>query len=197
MTPTADDRQAIADLMTGWMHRDLAEWDALRNLFHPDGRIEVVWFDGLDAEFVDASAAMGASDFRTKHVIASPMVRFSADGLRAVSETNAIIVGENARLGLGCNEHNRFLDRLERRDGTWRILDRRCVYDSGTFTFPIGFVEIDTAALARHPREYAPLAYLLEASGFPIERRLATRGSDLERTLKRAATDWLGGPGTT
>lgn len=191
MTPTADDRQAIADLMTGWMHRDLAEWDRLRDLFHPDGRIEVVWFDGPASQFVDASAAMGASEFRTKHMIGSPMVRFSADGRRAVSETNAIIVGQNARLGLGCDEHSRFLDRVERRDGRWRILDRRCLYDSGTFTFPTGFVQIDTSALARYPREYAPLAYLLEASGYPIERTLATRGSDLERTLKQRASEWL------
>ena len=35
------DRQAIADLMTGWMHRDLAEWDQLRALFHADGVIEI------------------------------------------------------------------------------------------------------------------------------------------------------------
>ena len=36
-----DDRLQITDLLTGWMHRDLGEWQQLRNLFHPDGTIEI------------------------------------------------------------------------------------------------------------------------------------------------------------
>lgn len=28
-----DDRLQITDLLTGWMHRDLGEWEQLRNLF--------------------------------------------------------------------------------------------------------------------------------------------------------------------
>jgi hypothetical protein len=37
MKAVLEDRQSIADLMTGWIHRDLAEWDKLLALFHPDG----------------------------------------------------------------------------------------------------------------------------------------------------------------
>src|SRR6266403_523227 len=59
--------QSIADLMTGWIHRDLAEWDQLRELFHPDGTIEISWFEGLASDFVDGSMRMGKSDLRTKH----------------------------------------------------------------------------------------------------------------------------------
>lgn len=191
MNATLQDRQDIADLMTGWIHRDLGEWDLLRELFHPDGRIEVTWFEGPASEFVDASARMGASDLRTKHLITAPVVTFSADGMRAVSETNAVIVAENVRLGLGCEAHNRFIDRLERRDAGWRILHRTSVYDFGSFTFPVGVVEIDRAALEKYPREYAALAYLLEVSGFPVQRTFATRGSELERVIKQSAMDWL------
>ncbi|WP_225928069.1 nuclear transport factor 2 family protein [Rhodococcus opacus] len=73
------DRRAIDDLMTGWIRRDLAQWDAMRELFHPDGIIEITWFTGLFTDFVDASARMGASDLRTKHVITSPVVAFNPD----------------------------------------------------------------------------------------------------------------------
>ncbi|GAA3294399.1 hypothetical protein GCM10020295_18820 [Streptomyces cinereospinus] len=59
MNVTSQDRQDIADLMTGWIHRDLGEWDRLKGLFHPDGRIEITWFEGPAYEFVDASARMG------------------------------------------------------------------------------------------------------------------------------------------
>ncbi|MFF0584360.1 nuclear transport factor 2 family protein [Streptomyces sp. NPDC003781] len=191
MTPTLQDRQDIANLMTGWIHRDLADWDGLRELFHPDGRIEVTWFEGPAGDFVDASARMGASDFRTKHLITAPVVTFSADGTRAVSETNAVIIGENVRLELGANGHNRFIDRIERREGVWRIVDRKSVYDFASFTFPAGLVEVDKAALAAYPREYGALAYLLDVSGFPVQRVFATKGSDLERTIKQSAHDWL------
>ena len=56
MTTTPQDRQDIAELMTGWIHRDLGEWDRLRELFHPDAQIEITWFEGPASDFVDASA---------------------------------------------------------------------------------------------------------------------------------------------
>jgi hypothetical protein len=195
MTGTLQDRQDIADLMTGWIHRDLAEWDRLRALFHQDGRIEVSWFEGPASDFVDASQRMGVSDLSTKHLIASPVVTFSSDGTRAVSETNAVIIVENVSLELGCEAHSRLIDRLERRAGEWRIVDRKVSYDRSHFTFPCGVVDIDREVVNRHPREYAALAYLLDVSGFPVRRVFATRGSDLERTIKREAFDWLGGEG--
>jgi SnoaL-like domain len=46
-----EDRAEIADLMSGWIHRDLGEWDELRNLFHDDATIEITWFDGTAGEF--------------------------------------------------------------------------------------------------------------------------------------------------
>jgi hypothetical protein len=63
MQTVLEDRQSIADLMTGWIHRDLAEWDKLRELFHPDGSIEISWFEGLASDFVDGSMRMGKSEY--------------------------------------------------------------------------------------------------------------------------------------
>lgn len=190
-TPTLQDRQDITDLMSGWIHRDLGEWDRLRDLFHPGARIEITWFEGAASDFVDASARMATTDLRTKHLITAPRVTFSADGTRAVSETNAVIVAENSSLGLGCNGHNRFIDRIERRDGVWRIVDRKSVYDFATFTFPVGITEIDAEVVAKYPREYGALAYVLDRSGFPVGRTFATKGSELERDIKEPAFAWL------
>ncbi|MFK0292781.1 nuclear transport factor 2 family protein [Streptomyces sp. NPDC090442] len=193
MAATLQDRQDIADLMTGWIHRDLGAWDRLRDLFHPDARIAITWFEGPAHEFVDASAKMSASDLRSKHLITAPVVTFSADGTRAVSETNAVIIGENIRIGLGCNCHNRFIDQLERRDGVWRIVDRKSVYDFASFTFPTGIVDIDREVIAAYPREYAALAYLLQESGYAVRRAFPTKGSELEREIKQSALTWLRG----
>jgi hypothetical protein len=178
-----EDRLSIADLMTGWIHRDLGEWDRLRNLFHPDATLDITWFAGKASDFVDGSMKMGASDFKAKHVIASPVVTFNGD--KAIAETNAIIAVDNAVLGVGCEGHARFYDRVE------KIVDRQAIYDTCTFTFPTGFVEIDKRAVQKYPREYAPLAYLLEKSGFPVNRVYPTKGSDLEKTLKAKGQTWL------
>ncbi|MFO6296624.1 nuclear transport factor 2 family protein [Rahnella selenatireducens] len=185
------DRQQINDLMNGWMYRDLGNWDGLRNLFHPDGTIEITWFEGLASDFVDGSMRMGASDLRTKHLIAQPVVTFNASGNKAILETNAMIMGENVILNLGCECHNRFYDLAEKRDGVWKLFHRQSVYDMGTFTFPLGQVEIDQSIVTKYPREYAALAYLLEKSGFPLSRIFATRGSELEQKMKASAKAWL------
>jgi SnoaL-like domain len=189
MPANLEDRQAIADLMTGWMRRDLAQWDALRELFHADGTIEVTWFEGLFSDFVDASMRMGASDMRTKHVIATPVVTFHGD--RAITETNAFVVAENVRLGIGSIAHNRFYDRVEKRDGAWKIVYRQSVYDMGYITFPADPVEVDGELIRRFPREYAALAYVLEQSGFPVKRVFATKGSELEKSMKADGQAWL------
>jgi hypothetical protein len=134
MQTMIEDRQQITDLMTGWIHRDLGHWDALRSLFHADGTIEVTWFEGLFGDFVDASARMGASDLKTKHMIGNPVITFN--GNKAIVETNAMIIGENIKLDLGCCVHNRFYDLVEKRNVEWKIVRRQSVYDMGSFTFP-------------------------------------------------------------
>lgn len=184
-----EDRLSIADLMTGWIHRDLGEWDKLRELFHPDATIKITWFEGKASDFIDGSMKMGKSDFKTKHVITSPVVTFKGD--RAIAETNAMVAGDQTSLGVGCLNHCRFYDRVEKRNGVWKILEREAIYDMGTFTFPFGVVELDTAAIRQYPREYAPLAYLLAKSGFPVNRIYATKGSDLEKTIKANGQTWL------
>jgi hypothetical protein len=102
-----------------------------------------------------------------------------------------MIVGENIRLRLGATTHNRFLDRVEKRDGTWKIVNRQSIYDMGSITFPLGPVNVDAHQIAAHPGEYAAVAYLLELSGFPAAKVFATKGSDLEHDIKTAGATWL------
>jgi len=47
--------------------------------------------------------------------------------------------------------------------------------------------ELDSAGIGRYQREYAPLAYLLEESGFPVDRVSSTNGSDQEKAIKTSA----------
>ena len=136
---------------------------------------------------------MGASDVRTKHLIGTPVVTFNANATRAIVETNAMIIGENVKLNLGCIGHNRFYDMAEKRDGVWKLFHRQSIYDMASFTFPLGMVAIDQSMVGKYPREYAALAYLLEKSGFPVQRVFATRGSILEQQMKADGKRWLSG----
>ncbi len=172
------------------MHRDLGEWAALRQLFHPDGTIEITWFEGLARDFVDGSMRMGASDLRTKHLIGTPVITFNARGNKAILETNAMIIAENVKLNLGCECHNRFYDRAEKRDGVWRLFHRQSIYDMGTFTFPLGPVEIDPSVAQAYPVN----TLLWPISGterFSAGTDFATRGSELEVKMKAEAKSWL------
>ncbi|WP_328472965.1 nuclear transport factor 2 family protein [Streptomyces sp. NBC_00448] len=189
MDARLEDRAAIADLMTGWIHRDLGEWDQLRDLFHPGATVEITWFDGPASDFIEGSARTGASDLRTKHVIAGPSITFN--GNRALAQTSAILLAENTALELGATAHNRFWDRVEKRDGAWRIAKRQSFYDMSSFNFLTKVHEIDEKAVRSFPREYAALAYLLEKSGFPVVREFPTRGSALETEIKAAGSAWL------
>lgn len=60
-------------------------------------------------------------------------------------------------------------------------------------TFPQGIVEIDKATAEKFPIAYAPLAYLLEKSGFPLSREFASKGSVLETEMKAEGQAWLKG----
>lgn len=91
---------------------------------------------------------------------------FNSSVNRAIVETNAMIIGENVKLNLGMVTHNRFYDMAEKRDGVWKLFRRQSIYDMGSFTFPLGVVDIDQSAVAKYPREYAALAYLLEKADF-------------------------------
>ncbi|CAH2811516.1 MAG: hypothetical protein CBARDCOR_6922, partial [uncultured Caballeronia sp.] len=103
----------------------------------------------------------------------------------------SVLLGENTKLDLGFEAHNRFVDTVERRNGVWKLVKRQSVYDMAYFTFPVGVVESERDVVAKYPREYAVLAYLLEKSGFPVRRIFATSGSELERAMKVDAQKWL------
>ncbi|AHH18756.1 SnoaL-like domain-containing protein [Nocardia nova SH22a] len=188
-----DDRRAIGELMTGWIHRDREQWDELAGLFHADATLRILWFAGSAHDFVDGSRRMGHGPLRSKHFIGAPAIRFAGD--RAFVETNAILLAELTGAGIGATIHNRFLDRVSRRDGIWRIEHRDSVYDMGGFTYPFGVAgapDIDAQALSgRHPREYAALAYLLETAGHPVTGTYPTRFGEQETAILEAGGAWL------
>jgi hypothetical protein len=188
---TLHDVAEIGGLIDGWIFRDTARWEELREIFHPDGTIEIGWFKGLFSDFVNASAKMHAgSAIRSRHTVAQPRLAIRND--RATAETNAILCGVNDKLRLGFTVYSRYLDLVERRGGVWKISMRSNVFDLAFFSYSGGPVEVDQRKLASHPAEYAPMAYVLEASGYPVTGEKAVRGSELEAGILQQGREWLG-----
>ena len=76
-------------------------------------------------QFVEHCKHGGSS----KHLIMAPLVR--VNGARALGETSIVIIVRQviADLSVDMTSRARFLDRLERRDGQWKILERAAVYE--------------------------------------------------------------------
>jgi hypothetical protein len=88
----------------------------------------------------------------------------------------------------------RFLDRVERRDGTtWRILDRVAVYDHDMLipAVPGRSVEIPLIEIEKLDPSYRFLAWQLRRANLPVPDTLPTRGSKMERDLLDANAAWL------
>jgi hypothetical protein len=194
MYPT-DDLAQIQQSVLNFAARDQGRWDASWGQFHPDGRIQVSWFRGPFAGFVEASRRLAASSpVATKHLIWPPRVRVAGD--RAVADTDVAIMlrmplrGQEADL----TSYARFHDWFERRENGWKALRRVCIYerdrldavaDPATFASLRG--ELD---LRPHPAAYRHLAAAVASLGAEVLPQVCA-GSDEERAIFASDQSWL------
>jgi hypothetical protein len=188
------DHLAIVRLIHAWSFlRDAGEWEELANTFHADGRISVSWFHGAFQDFVATLRARGGRTF-AKHVMGGS--RTVLRNNRALAESDAHLFTRSVIDGVEFAGHTlmRFLDRVERRDGTtWRILDRVAVYDHDMLipAVPGESVEIPLTEIERLDPSYRFLAWRLQRANLPVPDTLPTRGSSMERDVLKANAAWL------
>lgn len=201
---TAEDIVAIQQTVLDFVARDQGRWDDLLDQFHPDGCIQVSWFRGPFARFVEASRAMAArSSVSGKHWIGAPRARSA--GNRAVADTDVVIMLRFALSGheVDVTSYARFHDWFERREGVWRVLRRVCVYERDRLDpvgEPDGFAPVRAALdLVSQPAAYRHLAGALKALGAPVLVGQVCAGTEVEREIFAADRVWLetgriGGP---
>ena len=122
------DRQDILDCLTRYSRGvDRLDKELLLSAYHPDARDDHGVFVGDAADFWNwVHNAHGTGQKRTFHTIANHSCEI--DGDVAHAETYCLYFGLNQDDSLDV-VGNRYVDRLERRDGAWRIADRVCVVD--------------------------------------------------------------------
>ena len=122
------DRQEILDCLTRYCRGvDRLDKSILLSAYHPDARDDHGLFVGHATEFWElVHASHGAAQIRTFHTIANHSCELAGDIAHA--ETYCLYFGRNIDESVDV-VGARYIDRLERRNGEWRIADRVCVVD--------------------------------------------------------------------
>jgi hypothetical protein len=152
------DRQEIVDCLTRFSRgMDRFDRGLFRSAFHDDAVIAAGPFVGGPAELYDwASTLHEAGQVATQHCLLN--LTLEIDGDTAHSENYYLFVGRN-RDQTNWLAGGRYLDRLERRKGVWRIALRTNVIEwSGMVpTLPIPFADVPdidgNGAPARSPED--------------------------------------------
>jgi len=181
-------------LMQRWsLARDTGDWESLRATAHPGAAMTTTWFDGAFDDFVESCRASWSRGSRSQHVLGGSVAEI--EGQRAIAQTRMSI---NVRSRLDGVEVDavclgRFCDRVEKRDGAWRIVKRSVIYEKDRIdpVDPQVRLSFDPELLGRFPEGYRHLAYLQTRNGARVNPGLPTAsGEALERLLRDAKT-WL------
>lgn len=110
---------------------DRADEAALRECFHPGSIHSHGGFQGLSTDFVDMAMRIVRPLKSSTHMLTNVMIELSGD--RAVSECHFLAHHRRGKAD-GSGEEDmflkgRYLDRFEKRDGVWKIVNRTGLHD--------------------------------------------------------------------
>ncbi len=166
----------------------------MRATAHPEASITTTWFDGSFDAFVEACQASWRKGSRSLHVLGGTTAQIL--GARALAQTRMAIMVRSKLEGIEVDAvcHGRFFDRVERRDGRWRIARRSVIYEKDRIdpVDPAAKLSLDPELLGRFPEGYRHLAYLQTRNGAQVNPRLPTARGEALDTLLREARAWLG-----
>jgi SnoaL-like domain len=194
----ANDKYACAELIQAWgLYRDQGKWPQLLATFVPEGEISVSWFSGSFREFVAQCRESFEAGQRSKHQIFPSCVRIAR--ARALAETSIVILVRQTISGVlaDLTSYARFLDRLERRDGRWAIVERAAVYERDRLD-PVKPSEalhklFAESELSAYPEAYRYMAARLKAAGRALAPVVHYDGAPHTAELCARYETWLGG----
>jgi len=135
--PTETDRGEILDVLRRYARGiDRMDWELVRSCYHPDATDDHGFYSGdVDGflQFVDSDESLRGFT-ATMHVLSNEQVEIQGDVAHSECYCLAHHVAPAGHpwgpalvvIGL------RYVDRLERRAGMWRIAHRRCAYEWAT-----------------------------------------------------------------
>lgn len=191
------DKAEIAEVVqTERAARDQAQWARMLDTYHPDAVVDLSWFHGSGPDFVAASQRQFESGRHSAHQMGPTLVTLQGD--RALAHTPCAVTARTHLDGVEVEviTHSRLHERVQRRDGAWRIARKGIVYlrDALAVVNPSERVAVDAQRLAAYRPSYRFLSYLLAHVGQPP--RLDLPGIDQPETIQPLIDSdnaWLGG----
>jgi hypothetical protein len=110
---------------------DRMDFELMRSCFHPDARLEFGFFGGSVDEFIDSGKQMLATFLGTTHFTGNQLVEVNGEEAWAehyTVATHRLPLDESGPLRDFVTAV-RYVDRVERRDGAWKIARRVCILD--------------------------------------------------------------------
>lgn len=144
------DREEIRRLFFVWSEAaGRCDWETFRNCYHEDAVVEAAWHRDIATrdEFVDWMKVYHSEIQQTIFFNTNVLIEFTGQDL-AFAESHALALqrytadARDARIGFLGPEYahrevetdvfftGRYLDQVERRDGTWRLLRRETVFET-------------------------------------------------------------------
>jgi hypothetical protein len=190
------DTFTAANLVAQERHwRDRGQWDLMASAYEPDCEIRLAWFVGTTDAFVKASRSGGRGGV-TKHRLSPSIVDVNGD--RAVAETSAVVETRTAQDGIEVDlfVHCRYVNRLRRRGGSWRLASVDCICEKDTLlaVHPDEPLKFDRSLLATYRSSYRFLSYNLQSHGIsPPSDLPGDDRPELCEPIYSAAERWLRG----
>ena len=121
------DRQDILDVLHQYAHAcDRSDEPRIADVYHPEARDNHGQYDGPGREFAKIVCDGNAERDTMSHLMGQSQIKIFGDEAGAETYFNATLSriedGERYIDMMG----GRYIDKLERRDGQWRIADRIC-----------------------------------------------------------------------
>jgi len=139
------DRLAIQDVLSRWVRAlDRGDFAALTRLYHPDAVNTQVEYVGDVAGLIDRMEKRHRDVEHSQHLLSPPLIEFAGPN-SALVETNVMAtqrIRKGAPIAVGGTvpdfvgrsavdtlSEGRYIDRFEKRDGTWKILQRTTTFE--------------------------------------------------------------------
>lgn len=111
---------------------DRRDWDLVRSCYHADAVDHHGPFTGGVAEFIEWALEVSVSVVSTTHFVGNQIVDVRGDVAWHEAYCRAFhrLIATDVEPAVDWVVNVRYLDRMERRDGRWKIADRLVVHDS-------------------------------------------------------------------
>lgn len=188
------EKLTITEVVQSWaMYRDIGDWERLRSTVHVDATMTATWYNGSFDGFIEAIQASWRKGSRSQHFVGSTVV--DLQGTKAVAQTRMSILvrGKLGDQAVDVTSVGRFFDRVEKRQGVWRIAKRCVIYEKDRMdpVSPQALISLEPALLEKFPEGYRHLAYLQTKAGGEVNPNLPTANGPVLDQLLTQADAWL------